>query len=153
MIHNGIIPNFGNKVENDTLQYVKLVLRPIIKDGGVKILLNPSIQNMIVESIGNSKLAFLDNNGNSYILNEKMGHRNNSIWYSNNSYKELHLIEDYNYGFQIDSSNPYTDPELTCQECFNELTKDEYELCDSCDGMDLDGYGRPIEHINKWIEA
>tara|TARA_R100001530_G_scaffold24281_2_gene19729 strand:- start:499 stop:1236 length:738 start_codon:yes stop_codon:yes gene_type:complete len=153
MIHNGIIPNFGNKVENDTLQYVKLVLKPIIKEGGVKVLLNPSIQNMIIDSIGNSKLAFLDHKGNSYIFNEKMGHRNNSIWYSNNSYKETYPINNYGYGFKPEEDDIYLNPYITCQECFNELVNNEYEICDSCDELDLDGYGRPIERINKWIEV
>jgi len=152
MIHNGIIPNFGNKVENDTLQYIKLVLKPIIKEGGVKVLLNPSIQNLIIDSIGHSKLAFLDNNGNSYIINENFGHRFNSIWYSNDSYLDCDSIDNYNYGFKIDSSNPYTDPALTCQQCFNDLVNDEYELCDSCDNMDLDGYNNPVQRITKWLD-
>jgi hypothetical protein len=149
MVHNGIIPNFGNKVENDTLQYIKLVLRPIIKEGGAKVLLNPSILNLIIDSIGHSKLAFLDNKGNSYIINENFGHRYNSIWYSNESYMDYESVNYYNYGFNASTPNPYS----TCQECFAELVGDEYEFCDSCDELDLDGYGNPVERINKWIEA
>ena len=136
MIHNGVIPHFGNKIENDTLQFVKLILRPIIVANGVKSLLNPSIQKMLIESIGNSKLAFLDNEGNSYIINEKLGHRYNSIWYSNETYKEKNSFSYYSHEFIYDSKK--------CAECFTVLRNDEYDVCDYCleDSESTNGWGK-----------
>lgn len=146
MIHNGVIPHFGNKIENDTLQFVKLILRPIIVANGVKSLLNPSIQKMLIESIGNSKLAFLDNEGNSYIINEKLGHRYNSIWYSNETYKEKNSFSYYGEEFIYDESK--------CAECFTVLKNGEYDVCDYCiedSESGVDGWGKKFKSYYKGI--
>jgi predicted glutamine amidotransferase len=144
MIHNGIIPHFGNKKENDTLQFAKLVLRPIIKENGVKILLNSSIQKMIIDSIGNSKLAFLDNQGSSYIINEQKGHRHHKIWYSNDTYKTRNSFSFYKSEFTFDAE--------LCAECYAELKFDEYDICNYCEELEpTNGYGKPNQRIIKGI--
>ena len=153
MIHNGIIPHFGNKKENDTLQFAKLVLRPIIKENGVKILLNPSIQKMIIDSIGNSKLAFLDNHGSSYIINERKGHRHHQIWYSNDTYKErIPIYNGYYNKTEFEEYDEFTYESNFCSECYLQLEFDEYEVCGYCEKPEkINGYGKPSQRIIKGL--
>ena len=47
---------------------------------------NSAIMNLIEESIGQSKLVFLDNEGRYVIANESLGHWVDNVWYSNDSY-------------------------------------------------------------------
>ena len=86
--HNGII-NFVNdhKKKSDTLIFRNDILRGMPKG----FIFNESIMALIEESIGNSKLVFLDKNGNWKIANEYKGHWNDedTIWYSNKSYCEV----------------------------------------------------------------
>ena len=86
MIHNGIISNFGNSEVSDTREFISMVLKPIILKHGINILNNETFVNTVSEIIGNSKLVFLDNKGNTYYINKDLGHKNKGIWYSNDSY-------------------------------------------------------------------
>ena len=86
--HNGMIDFVDDhKKKSDTLMFKNEILS-ILPDG---FIFNNSIMKLIEESIGTSKLAFLDNNGNYRIANEGLGHWNkdNTIWYSNKSYSEV----------------------------------------------------------------
>ena len=86
--HNGMIDFVDDhKKKSDTLMFKNEILS-ILPDG---FIFNNSIMKLIEESIGTSKLAFLDNNGNYRIANEGLGHWNkdNTIWYSNKSYCEV----------------------------------------------------------------
>lgn len=137
-IHNGIIPNYGDKIENDTLQFSKEILKPIFSEYGVDILKRKSFRQTLVKLIGQSKLAFLDNEGNSYIINEKMGHSKNGIWFSNNSYKEYgNLVSYYPNNYQYYQTDGF------CLDCDIELNKGEYEVCNTCDEIsEYDGWGK-----------
>tara|TARA_R100001530_G_scaffold34481_1_gene26963 strand:- start:851 stop:1564 length:714 start_codon:yes stop_codon:yes gene_type:complete len=134
-IHNGIIPHYGDKEENDTLQFCKEMLRPIFNEFGVDVLKRKSFRKTLIQLIGNSKLAFLDNNGNSYIINEKMGHSKNGIWFSNGTYKEYgNLVGYYPNNYHYDYEH--------CIECDSKLDVGEYEVCNECEDLtEYDGWG------------
>ena len=86
--HNGIIDFVDDhKKKSDTLVFRNDILKGMPKG----FIFNNSIMALIEESIGNSKLVFLDRNGNWVIANEYKGHWNDekSIWYSNKSYCEV----------------------------------------------------------------
>ena len=103
--HNGIIDFVDDhKKKSDTLVFRNDILKGMPKG----FMFNNSIMALIEESIGNSKLVFLDKNGNWVIANEYKGHWNDekSIWYSNKSYCEVktyvnhwnrpvHVYQDY----------------------------------------------------------
>tara|TARA_Y100000004_G_scaffold25752_1_gene26039 strand:- start:805 stop:1521 length:717 start_codon:yes stop_codon:yes gene_type:complete len=126
VIHNGIIPNFGNGNVSDTRQFIELVLRPIIKEHGTQVLTNQTFVQSMEDLIGNSKLAFLDNKGNSYIINETLGHYNCDVWYSNDSYKSYGAYSSYSV---IDKPL-----DGFCDECGMILDRDEeYSICEFCD--------------------
>ena len=60
---------------------------------------NAIIRGLLGEYIGNSKLVFLDNTGASFIVNKKLGHRDEyGVWFSNESYEcDLYAYGGYNY--------------------------------------------------------
>ena len=134
-IHNGIIPNYGSKTENDTLQFCNEILKPIFNEFGIEILKNQSFRKTLIKLIGHSKLAFLDKNGNSYLINEKMGHRKNGIWFSNHTYQE--------YGGMIGYyPNDYSYKTEYCYQCEEKLNKGEYDICFECETEpEHDGWG------------
>ena len=136
-IHNGIIPNYGNDIENDTLQFCKEILKPIFNEFGVNVLKRKSFRKTLVDLIGNSKLAFLDNKGNSYIINESKGHSKNGIWFSNGTYKE--------YGNSIGYySGNYHYKDNFCLMCDSKLNFGEFHYCQTCEteyDSEYDGWG------------
>ena len=83
--HNGII-SFVNdhKKKSDTLMFK----REILEDLPNGFIFNDSIMKLIEESIGTSKLVFLDADGFHRIANETLGHWSDDklVWYSNKSY-------------------------------------------------------------------
>ena len=93
--HNGIISGVGDsKRLSDTQLFNKKVLKNLPND----FIKNSIIQVLIGDWIGNSKLVFLDNAGESFIVNKSMGHRDElGVWFSNESYEcDLYAM---NYGY------------------------------------------------------
>ena len=86
MIHNGVlnihVPK-DSKV-SDTVIYVQEFLKDLPED----FIYNKAILRLIEDSIGShNKFCFLNNKGDYAIANEKSGHWNKGIWFSNDSYK------------------------------------------------------------------
>lgn len=82
-IHNGMI-NFvkPDKKKSDTSMFNELILKRLPSD----FIRNGAICDLIDESIGTSKLVFLNENSDYLILGEELGHWRNNVWYSNDSY-------------------------------------------------------------------
>ncbi len=47
------------------------------------------IQYLILKTVGDSKMVFLDSDGDFSIINESKGITEDGVWYSNDSYKEV----------------------------------------------------------------
>ena len=124
MIHNGIldidVPK--NSKVSDTVIFIENYLKKLSKD----FVKNEAIMHLIEQAIGpNNKFAFLNNKGESFICNAKVGTVEGGIWYSNDSYSF-----DWNYHFFEQ------DEDLEIFEYFenliDQLEYDElYELGDS----------------------
>lgn len=83
-VHNGVIYGIGDKERSDTFHF-NTMLQGLPKD----FLSNNTIIKFIENYIGYSKLVFLDNKNNHFIVNESLGHYDNiGNWYSNDSYKQ-----------------------------------------------------------------
>jgi len=83
-VHNGVIYGLGDKERSDTFHFNEM-LKGLPKD----FLSNNTIIKFIENYIGYSKLVFLDNKNNHFIVNESLGHYDNlGNWFSNDSYKQ-----------------------------------------------------------------
>ena len=139
--HNGIINcvDDDNKL-SDTQMYNKQVLQKLDNS----FLESNAIKLLIEESIGSSKLAFLDSNGHYTIINESSGHWNKhkSIWYSNDGYKKSKVFvrggqwNGFNFNPKQDSLKLANNHWLICDLCNSktDLTHNFYanELCEDC---------------------
>ena len=88
MIHNGVIHRV--KVENDgsdTSNFVDRILSPIVNQHPNFIHTSHG-QKVINLAIGESKVVVMDGSGEAVIFNEKKGHWDSDVWWSNDSYKE-----------------------------------------------------------------
>ena len=102
-IHNGIINMVKqDDKRSDTAMFNELILKKL-PDGFIR---NMAIVNLIEESIGSSKLVFLDNKGQFLISNESLGKWDNNVWYSNTTYKYRYTYYKqpvYGYAYGTDS--------------------------------------------------
>ena len=105
--HNGII-NFvdDHKKKSDTLMFRNDILNNLPNG----FMFNKAIMELIAESIGTSKLVFLDKENNFRIVNESLGHWDKSslVWYSNNSYCDYHY-NSYGNSYMYGYGNVYKD--------------------------------------------
>ena len=88
-VHNGIINEVSttsNPDMSDTWHFNEQFLKDLYKLHP-DFLDNKAVQNLIKKYIGFSKLIFMDNEENVWIMNEDKGEWDNDIWYSNSSYK------------------------------------------------------------------
>lgn len=78
--HNGILPIHSTKNKSDTIMFNNLVLRTLPENflnyQGIRIMLEDFCYQ-------NSKLAFLDSNGEFTIIGEGKGEWKNGCWFSN----------------------------------------------------------------------
>jgi len=83
-IHNGVI-NFvkPDKKKSDTSMFNEHILKRLPDD----FIRNGAICDLIEESIGSSKLVFLNDRGEYLISNEELGKWQDNVWYSNDSYQ------------------------------------------------------------------
>jgi len=86
LIHNGVL-SIKCEIEgwSDTAHFVKLVLEPMIKRNNVPIN-DGALQYLLATSIGTDKMAIMDGDGNTYVINEEKGKWDGGVWYSNTSY-------------------------------------------------------------------
>ena len=85
MIHNGIldvdVPK--NSKVSDTVIFIETYLKRLSKD----FVKSEPIMHLIEKAIGDrNKFAFLNNKGEAFICNAKMGTVEGGIWYSNDTY-------------------------------------------------------------------
>lgn len=107
--HNGMIDIVSDhKKKSDTMMFNREILQQLPNN----FIHSDSIIKLIEESIGNSKLIFLNNNGFFRIANENKGHwsKDGQIWYSNHSYCETPTTQwawghHYNYYTDYDNLN------------------------------------------------
>lgn len=83
--HNGIISGVDcYEGESDTRAFLRENVTPIID-----YIIEPEIQEALEKRIGiNNKMAFLHSTGEWFLLNEKIGHWKDGIWYSNYGYRK-----------------------------------------------------------------
>jgi len=96
-IHNGIISSISTKEDkskSDTWHFNEQLLKPMVHKYA-DILETDSIQMLIGDYIGHSKLVFLDDKDDMWIINSHLGEIDDGIWYSNNSYKERKPVQQY----------------------------------------------------------
>ena len=92
-VHNGMIYDVPTSTEfSDTYMFNESILKNFI-DG---FEYNETIMDMIEGFIGSgSKLVFLNDNDDWFIVNEKAGHWNMGCWFSNSSYKQVNDWVDF----------------------------------------------------------
>ena len=101
LIHNGVISGYGEKKEgglSDTRDFINKVIGNI----SYKMWKSPYFRELVGHAIGGSKLAILDNKGNTIIINKDKGVWDDGVWYSNTSYKPKAIkpvTEDYDYDY------------------------------------------------------
>ena len=92
-VHNGMIYDVPTSTEfSDTYMFNQTILKNL-KEG---FEYNETILEMIDTFIGSgSKLVFLNDNDDYFIVNEKAGHWHLGCWFSNTSYKQVNSWVDY----------------------------------------------------------
>lgn len=92
--HNGTIKNIPIlKDHSDTSSFNELFLKPLITNSN---FIKPAFSSLLEMAIGEkNKLVFLNNRGEHFIVNEKMGHWRDNIWFSNDSYKMTWYEKQY----------------------------------------------------------
>ncbi len=147
--HNGMIDFVDDhKKKSDTLMFKNEILS-ILPDG---FIFNDSIMKLIEASIGTSKLAFLDNNGNYRIANEGLGHWNkdNTIWYSNKSYCEVRRsVYAYNNYGHASIYNAYGNLNITNKKKKKNTDNIERHQCRTCLSGLMSLGERKLGHCDK----
>lgn len=83
-IHNGVISFVKpDKKKSDTSMFNEHILKRLPSN----FIRNGAICDLIEESIGSSKLVFLNDRGEYLISNEELGKWQDNVWYSNDSYQ------------------------------------------------------------------
>jgi hypothetical protein len=92
-VHNGMIYDVPTSTEfSDTYMFNQTILKNL-KEG---FEYNETILEMIDAFIGSgSKLVFLNDNDDYFIVNEKAGHWHLGCWFSNTSYQQVNSWVDY----------------------------------------------------------
>lgn len=120
--HNGILPvNMEkNELRSDTRVFAEDIMPAI---GGISSLDDSDYFNKMAEWAKGSKLAFLTVNDDAkydwYIVNEKDGHWDSDVWWSNSSYKQAPIRysryagmygggwNDWDYGYNSQYASSY----------------------------------------------
>ena len=93
-VHNGIISNVetkSNKDLSDTNHFNRQYLKELYKQDK-NFIYKDIYASLISNFINNSKLIFLNNRGESRIINESYGKWDKGIWYSNTSYQPRQVV-------------------------------------------------------------
>lgn len=87
MCHNGIIRRLVNQTTNslsDTAILAKKIRTNWVNP--LSAIKNDFIRETLETYVGQSRVVFMDNTGQTYILNENLGYWVNGVWYSNEKY-------------------------------------------------------------------
>lgn len=88
MGHNGTIITLGDETMSDSRHLAQII--GTFKGNSTAMLNHSGLRQLIYAVIGNSKLAFVDAQGQFAIFNEHLGHWTaNGDWMSNDSYKAV----------------------------------------------------------------
>ena len=110
--HNGILPvaiPVGDK-RSDTKVFAEDIMSAI---GGITSLDNDKYHQQLSEWAKGNKLVYLTNHDDAlydwYIINEKLGHWDKDMWWSNNSYEKSAYVytKSTNYSYGYSSSGIY----------------------------------------------
>ena len=125
-IHNGVI-NFvkNDKKRSDTSMFNEHILKRLPSN----FIRNGAICDLIEESIGSSKLVFLDENGDYLISNEELGKWQDNVWYSNDSYK---WCTTWNTPYVYYRDKGYTSKATKKNKKKNLPIKVDYSNCNLC---------------------
>lgn len=139
-VHNGMIDiELMNNAVSDTYTFNET----IIKNLGSNFLYNEAIIRLIETYIGYSKLIFLNNLNEAFIINEQLGHWDGDNWYSNTSYScntKKAKVSNYGYAkyyedyYDADYKNYSTGDICDCCENKGSTWNDDYHmyLCKKC---------------------
>lgn len=85
IVHNGILAHRTTRRLSDTGCFVEDVMRPLAKTGKV---FDDDVLALVAKYCGpTNKLVILRRDGDARIVNEKAGHWNDGVWYSNRCYE------------------------------------------------------------------
>ncbi|SRR5258708_4132901 len=88
--HNGVMNNVECKKDysmSDTWHFNVNILQHLQEKLGDSFIDDPVIQELITQYISWSKLAFMREDGKVFLFNKSKGDIQDSVWYSNSSYK------------------------------------------------------------------
>lgn len=92
MVHNGILPWIPeDKSISDTVFFARMI------DDSGEVLMDPMFHEYLGDEIRNNKLVFLDKHGQYAIVNETLGDRTETRWYSSQWFANSY----YGYGFKF----------------------------------------------------
>ena len=131
--HNGIISGLGDATHSDTWYFNEQVIKKI-REKVINFLDIDPIKELIEDKIGYSKLVFMDNKGQTTILNKDKGELSTEgIWFSNSSWKTRPVYQTTKY-----NRTPYNGYRLP----------EEPSIANPYAGWDYDGY-EPIVPPSK----
>ncbi len=98
IVHNGTLEDFKVKdsEESDTSNFNEQVLKELFTLLGPKFYLSPVIHYLLRKTIGDSKMAFLDADGDCSIINQERGVADDGVWYSNESFRAVKTTKSSN---------------------------------------------------------
>ena len=146
-IHNGVI-NFvkPDKKKSDTSMFNEHILKRLPDD----FIGNGAICDLIEESIGSSKLVFLNDKGEFLISNEELGKWKDNVWYSNDSYQ---WCTTWNTPYVYYRGNGYK-PVTTKKDKQKSLPlKVDHSECQMCKVPLLTRYTQNTGFCNAWDNA
>lgn len=133
LAHNGILNQFTpkpNSTLSDTRFFCNWISRLI--DEYPRIYLNPEIQLMLESFIGTDRVFLWDNQGNTVILNERLGTWKDGVWYSNryHTWQRKGKVKSYSTYYIGNDGKYKSNKKQKAQKLFP-----DYQRCDACDEM------------------
>ena len=98
MVHNGVISKLASEttsLRSDTAVFAAKLANEYTDP--LKAIQNKFHIAMIESFIGYSKLVFMDSTGQTYIINESLGHWEKGVWFSNTGYKPHKVTAKKNF--------------------------------------------------------
>lgn len=109
LVHNGVITPLASKA-NAEKSDTALFAETLRKEMTPKNLKSRFYRDMLEAYIGYSKVVFMDERGETTILNEHIGEWHKNVWYSNKMYKEARISPIGSIGTPISSMPPSSMP-------------------------------------------
>jgi len=125
-MHNGILTEYSIATSNfsDTWMFNQNVLKQYPKNFLQKPFYKAKLEYTAIAE--DSKFAFMDNEGQYHIFNEKAGTWDNGCWFSNQWFKE-----DWHNRYVYNKNTTWKEC-VCCGDWGEYPTCDEYPICDLC---------------------